>query len=187
VTVENISGAGVAVVAIGNDADDECERIVIRNVTRTGPTLADWYTVGIFNTEHFLLENVKSTYPVGSQAVAVTNSRWGTVQNITIDQQDSLHDGIALLDSKHVSVSNFTVSHARKGVVIYSDFHPPSRATQFNTVGPGRILDSTTGLHIYTRNNQIRGVEMSGLAKSVVLGSDAAANTFVGEPSPPLR
>src|SRR5262249_20455835 len=149
VVVENISGAGVAVVAVGNDADDGCERIVVRGITRTGPTSADWYTVGIFSTSFFSVNRVTSNYSVGSQAVAVTNSRMGVLSDIHIDQKDGLHDGIALLDSQTTDVTRFTVARARKGVVIYSDYKPPTRASQTNSVAFGSIVDSEVGLHIY--------------------------------------
>ena len=183
VTVENIGGAGQAVVAVGNDADDGCEDIVVRNVVRTGPTTSDWYTVGVFNTDRFLVEGVWSTHAVGSQALAVTNSRWGAVRNVVIDQVDGLHDGIALLDSRRVTVADFHVRRARQGVVIYSDFRirGPEADHQENRVGPGTISESAYGVHVYSRFNTVRGVFTTAISREeLIVGSDARGNRFEG-------
>jgi hypothetical protein len=180
VTVENISSSGVAVVAVGNDADDDCEHIIVRNVIRTAVTSSDWYTVGIFNTDHFVLDGVISPFAVqNGPAVPVTTSNYGTVSNLSIDQQDSaVGDCIALLDSHYITVSNFFVRNCRKGVVIYSG---TADLDQFHRVGPGTVISSAYGMHIYTRKNLISGVYTvtSGTA-SVLLATDAQTNYFIG-------
>lgn len=181
VTVENITGKGVAVVAFGNDADDECEDIIVRNVTRTGPTTADWYTVGFFNTEHFILDGVISQYKIASQALPITNSRYGTVSNVTIDQIDSANDGIALLDSKYVTVTNFTVMNARKAIVVYSDFSPSGDELQYNSLGPGVLHDNEWGIHVYSRRNTFHDILVTDSgSQDLILGSDAQQNYFIG-------
>jgi Pectate lyase superfamily protein len=178
ITVEAVSGAGQAVVAVGNDADDECEDIEVRNVVRTGPTTSDWYTVGIFNTQRFLLDGVWSTHAVGSQALAINGSRNGTVRNVVIDQVDGLHDGIALLDARQVSVTAFHVRRARKGVVIYSDFlsKEPGADRQENHVGPGTVTEAAMGVHIYSRFNTVERVFLNQTGQGIVEGIDARQN-----------
>jgi hypothetical protein len=182
VTVEAIAGAGQAVVAVGNDNDDECEDIEIRNVIRTGPTPSDWYTVGLFQTSRFVVDGVWSTHAVASQALAITASHDGRVRNIVIDQVDGLHDGIALLDSSRVTVTQFHVRRARKGVVIYSDFlsKKPGADRQENHVWDGTVSESALGVHVYSRFNTVEQVFLDQTRQGGFEGPDASHNRLEG-------
>lgn len=180
VTIENIQGDGKAVIAVGNDADDECEHVIIRNITRTGVSATDWYTAGIFNTQYFVLDGVLSPYAVtGGNAIAVGRGAYGTITNVVADQNDNPGAPcITLEDSNRIQVSNFVLRNCSSGVTAY--FGNVSYIDSYHLIGPGMIESSDRALNIYTRQNTITGVKTFGNTTSLVINSDAQSNYAIG-------
>ena len=186
VTVENISTDGYAAVAAGNDNDDDCEDITLRNITRTGPSPADWYTVAVFKTRRFLIDGVLSPYPNGkSMHVAAANSEHGVISNVVIEGDSSGRgSGIELIDSRAVTVSAFQIRRVKKGVVTYCGraycTGPDKRLESHHVIGPGAIRDSTDALFLYTSKNLVTGVLTSNNKTSLRFGADARLNAITG-------
>jgi hypothetical protein len=182
VTVEFISTDGYAAAAAGNDNDDDCEDIVIRNVTRTGPSPGNWYTAAVFKTRRFLIDGVLSPFPNGnSMHVAAANSEQGVITNVIAEGDSrSRGSGIELIDSRYVTVSNFQIRTVKKGVVAYCGRKlctgPERRIESFHTIGPGSIADSTDAIFLYTSRNLVTGVNTSANATSLRFGTDARDN-----------
>jgi len=186
VTVENISTDGYAAVAAGNDNDDDCEDIVLRNITRTGPSPADWYTVAVFKTRRFVIDGVLSPYPNGkSMHVAAANSEGGVISNVVIEGDSAERgSGIELIDSRAVTVSGFQIRKVKKGVVAYCGrpycTGPEKRLESQHVIGPGAVRESTDAIFLYTAKNLVSGVLTSGNKTSLRFGADARANAITG-------
>jgi hypothetical protein len=186
VTIENISTDGYAAVAAGNDNDDDCEDIILRNVTRTGPSPPDWYTVAVFKTRGFVIDGVLSPYPNGkSMHVAAANSENGVISNIVIEGDSAERgSGIELIDSRAVTVSGFQIGRVKKGVVAYCGrpycAGPDRRLDSRHVIGPGAIRGSTDAVFLYTSKNLVNGVLTSGNKTSLRFGADARANAISG-------
>lgn len=186
VTIENITSDGYAAVAAGNDNDDDCEDVIIRNVTRTGPSPGNWYTVAVFKTRRFLIDGVISPYPNGnSMHVAAANSERGVITNVVIDGDSRERgSGIELIDSRHVVVSNFQIRGVKKGVVAYCGraycIGPERRIDSFHVIGPGSVIDSGDPIFLYTSRNLVTAVSTSGNLSSLRFGTDARENVIAG-------
>lgn len=186
VTVENISTDGYAAVAAGNDNDDDCEDIILRNITRTGPSPADWYTVAVFKTRRFLIDGVLSPYPNGkSMHVAAANSEDGVISNVVIEGDSAARgSGIELIDSRAVTVSGFQIRRVKKGVVAYCGRSyctgPDKRLESHHVIGPGAVRASTDAIFLYTAKNLVTGILTSGNKTSLRFGTDARANAITG-------
>ena len=186
VTIESISSDGYAAVAAGNDNDDDCEDVIIRNVTRTGPSPGNWYTVAVFKTRRFVIDGVLSPYANGnSMHVAAANSERGVITNVVVEGDSRERgSGIELIDSRHVVVSNFQVSRVKKGVVAYCGraycVGPERRIDSFHVIGPGSVTDSGDGVYLYTSRNLVTGVNTPGNKVGLRLGTDARDNRTTG-------
>jgi len=186
VTVENISTDGYAAVAAGNDTDDDCEDIIFRNITRTGPSPADWYTAAVFKTRRFLIDGVLSPYPNGnSMHVAAANSEDGLISNVIAHGDSRARgSGIELIDSRAVTVTAFQIRNVKKGVVAYCGrpycTGPGRRLESHHVIGPGSVRDSTDAIFLYTAKNLVTGVLTTGNQTSLRFGADARDNLISG-------
>ena len=186
VTVENISTDGYAAVAAGNDNDDDCEDIILRNISRTGPSPADWYTVAVFKTRRFLIDGVLSPYPNGkSMHVAAANSEDGIISNVVIEGDSPAQgSGIELIDSRAVTVTGFQIRGVKKGVVAYCGrpycTGPDRRLESHHVIGPGAVRASGDAVFLYTSKNLVSGVLTSGNKTSLRFGADARSNAITG-------
>jgi hypothetical protein len=186
VTVENISTDGYAAVAAGNDNDDDCEDIIFRNITRTGPSPADWYTAAVFKTRRFLIDGVLSPYPNGkSMHVAAANSEDGIISNVIAQGDSPAHgSGIELIDSRAVTVTGFQIRGVKKGVVAYCGrpycTGPERRLESHHVIGPGSVRGSTDAIFLYTSKNLVTGVLTTGNQASLRFGTDARDNNVSG-------
>lgn len=186
VTVENITTDGYAAVAAGNDNDDDCEDIILRNITRTGPSPADWYTVAVFKTRRFLIDGVLSPYANGmSMHVAAANSEQGVITNVIVEGDSAERgSGIELIDSRAVTVSGFQIRRVKKGVVAYCG-RPYCSGTERrlesrHVIGSGAVRDSGDAVFLYTSRNLVTGVLTSGNRTSLRFGADARDNVISG-------
>jgi hypothetical protein len=158
----------------------------VRNITRTGPSPADWYTVAVFKTRRFLIDGVLSPYPNGkSMHVAAANSENGVIANVVIEGDSADRgSGIELIDSRAVTVTGFQIQRVKKGVVAYCGRSyctgPDRRLESQHVIGPGAIRGSTDAVFLYTSKNLVSGVLTSGNKTSLRFGADARANAISG-------
>lgn len=120
VTVENIYSGGIAVVAAGNDANDNCENITFRNIYRTAAQPSgSFYTVGIYSTLYFTLDNIQSAYTSGSEHITIKTSSNGSISNVHCQ---GVGTGIAIIDgSCFISVSNFSMLNCTNGIITFGE------------------------------------------------------------------
>lgn len=178
-SVSEIWADGQAVVAAGNDLDDQCENVSFRNIYRSAANTTDWYTAAVFQTTYFQMDGIFSPYQIQSQAVAVAASQYGSVTNVYVDQgAQGSYDGIALLNARYVTVSNFVIRRARHGVVMYFDLVPTTNC--YCSISNGVVTDSSSGLRIYSKSNTITGITTAGNTASVILESDGTNNMIDG-------
>lgn len=177
VLVQNIKADRTAVVAVGNDADDNCENVTVRNIYRTAAFDGTFFTVGFFSTTGFRIENVQSPFAVSGEAVTISTSSHGTVDGLYIDQQDSGNSGLALTDgTQYVTVSNFIIRNCGIGIVTI-DSNAGTR-DKVSVIGNGVIEGGVTAIGAQAGGTIFNNIQTNGNTTSLVLGTDAQSNKF---------
>lgn len=177
VLVQNIKADRSAVVAVGNDADDDCENVTVRNIYRTDAFDGTFFTVGFFKTTGFRIENIHSPFAVSGEAITISTSTHGTVNGIYIDQQDSGNSGLALTEgTQYVSVSDFIIRNCSLGIVTI-DANAGSR-DKVSVIGNGIIEGGVTAISAQASGTIFHDIQTNGNTNSIALGTDAQSNKF---------
>ncbi len=177
VFLNDIKADRTAVVAVGNDADNNCRNIHLNNITRTAAFDGTFFTVGFFSTQYFTVSNLSSLFAVSGSALTIKTSVFGTLNNIVIEQADQLNTGIEIQDgSQYITISNFSITRALKGIVTF-DNNPATR-DKISVIGNGTINACGTAIDSQAGGVKYNNIQTISNGTSVRFLADSVGNSF---------
>lgn len=183
-TVQNIWADGVAAVAVGNDASDNCYDFTIRNITQTAwniaPSGAEWYIVGCFQCANFTVDGVYQkagmTVTANASCIQMDSCSLFSIVNAHLDQKTKFANGITISGSQYFNVDNCSVARAKSGFVTYSI----APITQLLGTITGSAVNCTNGIQVYSSYTTFRDIYTTGCTYDLALQTDATYNLFEG-------
>jgi hypothetical protein len=186
VFIDNIHGYDLVCVAVGNDATDACENIKIQNITRmnngrdTSPDA--WYSIGIFNTIRFSIDNYQSKFlpaaaGTGGNHIIISSSSIGTVSNCNIWQSEISGSGITLETGVQTTVvSNNTILGCSNGLQSFS------LNNKYNLFVGNDVRSCKYGVNVISNNDIYASNYVSDSVTSdfYCANIDSTQNKFIG-------
>ena len=173
---------GLVVLAVGNDATDDCANITVTNTRRIGVgrnTSPDaWYSIGMYRVNGFRIDGYYSKYSpsqgtIGNH-VLVAGCSNGTITNCVIDEPNS-NKGINVeQDCTDVLVTDNVINGCYTGITVYSS------TTRYNSISNNIIDNCDFGISVQAPLNTFSNnvITNSGTFGIQCTASEGTLNTF---------